>query len=105
MREFVSSLIQVAAELQSDVVMVVEGNERGRNAIVSKVGELLGQIRRNEGLETFVHRRDSGDKTTLMVGLSEHPQKLAIMKALWVRAEKDAGRIGVRIWTKEMNGG
>ena len=91
-----------AAELNSDVMMVITDSDPiKKDRIVSRVENLLGQIRRNERLKTFVHRRDESDETTLFIGLSTHDSKPAIIKALWNCAEKTAGT-DTRIWTKDL---
>ena len=103
MRRLVAQLRYLAAELSSDVMVVCEEPDpQKRDTIAARVQNYLYQIRKNEGLQTFVHRRDDPDKMTMVIALSDHEAKDAIVKAIWNRAEREAGSAGVRIWTKDL---
>ena len=99
----VAQLRHLSAELSSDIMLLCkEADPKKRNSLASKIEHFLGQIRNNEGIETFIHRRDEPDKMTILIGVSDHEAKDAIVKALWKRAEREAGNEGVSIWTKEL---
>ena len=99
----VAQLRHLSAELSSDVmVLCKESDPKKRNTLASKIEHFLGKIRDNEGIETFVHRHDEPDKMTILIAVSEHEAKDAIVKALWKRAEREAGNAGISVWTKEL---
>lgn len=100
----VAGLREVVAELKSDIMMICEEKDpQKRNSLASRVQNFISTIAKNEGLETFVHRRDSQDKMTMLIGVSDHEAKDAIVKSLWKRAEKEAYNANIRIWTKELS--
>ena len=99
----VAQLRNISAELSSDVMVLCEESDPAkRNTIATQVERLLSQIRKNENVETFVHRRDEPDKMTMFIAVSDHEAKAAIVKALWTKAEREAGNHGIRVWTKEL---
>jgi len=101
MREIVAKLIHAAQELEADVLVVIkDADVRRMNSVVSRIESFLGLIRKNEKFESIFHRRDEEGKVSLLIGLSDHKEKDAIIKALLKRAEREAGRDGVQIWTK-----
>jgi hypothetical protein len=103
MREIAESLLHTAADLTSDVMVVIQDKDlRKRDNLSAKIENFLFQIRKNEGLNTFVHRRDESEKTTMVIAVSNHEAKEAIVKALWRRAEREAGNANMRVWTKEL---
>jgi hypothetical protein len=103
MREVVAQLKNLVAELSSDVMVVVKDDDpKKRDSLAARLENFLYQIRNNESIHTFVHRRDEPGKVTMLIGVSDHEAKDAIVKALWTRAEKEAGRAGIRVWTKEL---
>jgi hypothetical protein len=102
MREIVAHLIDAAAEMSSDVMVVLKDEDsRKRDALVSKVERLLHKIQNNESMRTFVHRREEPGKTTILIGMDDHEAKGAIVKALWTKAEREAGD-DMQIWTKDL---
>lgn len=99
----VAQLRYLSAELSSDVMVVCkEADAKKRNTLAKTIENFIGQIRQNEEIETFIHRRDDAEKMTMLIGLGDHEAKHAIVKALWKRAEREAGNAGIRIWTKEL---
>jgi len=99
----VAQLRYLSAELSSDVMVVCkEADAKKRNTLAKTIENFIGQIRQNEEIETFIHRRDDAEKMTMLIGLGDHEAKDAIVKALWKRAEREAGNAGIRIWTKEL---
>jgi phosphopantetheinyl transferase (holo-ACP synthase) len=103
MREIVARLTAMAADLSSDLMVVIkDDNPSKRDAMVARIERFLFKIRNNEEMRTFVHRRDEQGKTTMMIGLDEHAAKDAIIKAIWTRAEKEAGT-DIQIWTKKLD--
>ena len=103
MRDLAAKLLDAAAELSSDVMVVVKDEDsKKRDSLVARIEQYLFRIRNNEDIRTFVHRRDEPGKTTMLIGLDDHEQKDAITRALWTQAEKDAGNAGMQIWTKDL---
>lgn len=103
MRDIVAAIRQIEAELRADVLIICQEEEaEKRDALAKHVEGFLSRIRKNEGIKTFVHRRDEPDAMKMLIGVDDHEAKDAIVKALWKRAERDAGSAGIRIWTKEL---
>lgn len=99
----VAQLRLLSAELSSDIMVICqEADSAKRATVANKIESFLSQLRNNEGLDSFVHRKDDQDKMTILIGVSDHEAKDAIVKALWKRAEREAGNAGIRIWTKEL---
>jgi hypothetical protein len=97
--------ILTSAELSSDIMVVVKDDDpKKRDILSAKIENFLYKIRNNENIRTFVHRRDEQGKTIILIGLDDHEQKDAIIKALSKRAEKEAGIQGIQIWTKSIKG-
>lgn len=103
MRDLAARLVDAAADLTSEVVVVVSDDDpRKRDDVAARVENYLYRIRNNEDMRTFVHRRDEPGRMTMLIGLGDHGAKQAIVKALETRAVSEGGRAGVRIWTKEI---
>ena len=101
MRELAAKMLDAASELSADVVIIAKDADDDKLTMVAKrIESFLGQIRVNEHLETFMHRRDEPGQMTLLIGMSDHEAKGAIVKALEKKATREAHRDGVTIWTK-----
>lgn len=102
MRDIAASIKNIAADLSSDLMVVIKDDDpKKRDALTARIEKFLYKIRNNEEMTTFTHRRDEPGKTTLMIGVDNHEEKDAIIKAIWTRAEKEAGE-DIQIWTKEL---
>ncbi len=92
-------MVAGASELVADIVFEAKrkDNEDDLDALAKKVNSFLGQIRQNEGLESFVLRTDWEDQMVLTVGMTEHEQKMAILRSLDERVGKLAVSMGVQM--------
>jgi len=104
MRELAARMLDTASDISSDVVLVVKDDDpKKRDGVAARIEDYLLRIRSNEDMRTFVHRRDEPGKTSMLIGLGDHDAKSAIVKALWNRAEREADKEGVQVWTKELS--
>ena len=101
MREIASKIKNIVSDLSSDLMVVIKDDDpKKRDELTARIEKFLYKIRNNEDISTFIHRRDEPGRTTMMIGLDEHDERDAIIKAIYTRAEKEAGDI--EIFTKDM---
>ena len=96
MRDILAKIVDVAAELTADVIVVIEDGDKNKlDSVSAQVERYLSTIRDNEDLETFLHRRDEVGKMTLLIGVSDHEAKDAIVDALKSKIREIARRLGL----------
>ena len=67
------------------------------NLIHYEVSRFVDNVRRNEGLSTFVNRIDNDDEMKLEVGISEHEAVGAIVREITTLAKKLANKNDIEI--------
>jgi len=68
------------------------------NHIYHELGTYIDRIRKNEDVETYTGRRDTNSAMEISIGVSEHEEKPAILKAVKKQAEKLGKQYGVRVF-------
>ena len=65
------------------------------NDVHFEVQRFLDRVRKNEGIEAFMLRRDDNEKMALEIGFGEHEAAPAIVRELVVKARRMCDRCGV----------
>jgi phenylpyruvate tautomerase PptA (4-oxalocrotonate tautomerase family) len=66
------------------------------NEVHFEIQRLLDRIRQNEGMDTFLLRKDSEDAMVIEVGFSDHGAKRAIIRELTTKASNAANCYGIK---------
>ena len=94
-------LVKLAKKIVFDEdIVFVRGDDvedRVLNEIWRDIGTYLDRIRKNEGIETYTARTDNGRVMEISIGVKDHEQKKAILKAVIDHAEKLGKRNGVKV--------
>ena len=80
----------------------IEGVEaRAYNEIHYELQRFADRVRRNEGMESFMARKDTDEEMTIEAGFSDHDEKDAIVREMVSLASKVCARNGIeRIRTR-----
>ena len=106
MRNIIATkLVRMARRMVFDEdILFVRGRDtedRVLNEIWREVGTYLDRVRRNEDIETYTARSDNNSAMEISIGVKEHEQKKAILKATVEYAKKLGKRMGVRVIASE----
>lgn len=66
------------------------------NEVHFEIQRLLDRIRQNEGIDTFLLRKDSADDMVIEIGFSDHGAKGAIIRELMSKASNAANSYGIK---------
>ena len=99
-RELLGLAKEIMGLSGSQIKMVFEredGKDKELNNIHFELQRFVSTVRSNEELKTSVSRVDDENKMTLTIGLSEHEEIEAIMKAIRKQAKKLAKKAEVKV--------
>jgi len=95
------SLLRIAEEIMPQTRIVFKRQQGADastyNSICSELMRFVDTVRGNEGLVTQFARLDDGDEMTLLVGLSNHEARAAVVRALEKQAKKLGKRKGIEV--------
>ena len=99
MRMLAREILSIAKEVLVEMVIIVERSDdvesSAYNSVHSELQRMADRIRKNEGVDVVMNRKDTADIMEIGIGFSGHEAKKAILDEFVKLAKKVSKRNGI----------